>query len=88
MFAGPADLASSDGAAELGFDGAAEAVGAVDVLALQVAADGVGFFRCDGFHDEGAVGPKAFACARGECQVRVMRSDERLSGSDPGSACP
>ncbi|HEX7348361.1 MAG TPA: hypothetical protein VF264_01760 [Rhodanobacteraceae bacterium] len=42
-------------------DHSAEAVGAIGVLVLDMATDGVGFVRVDGLRNEIAIGPLAVA---------------------------
>lgn len=74
----PPYLARADGAAELRFDGAAETVRAVEVLALQMRADGVGFCGVDLFHHERAVAGAALVRFDSEFPVDGMRADQGI----------
>lgn len=72
------DLAGADGAAELRFDGAAETGRAIEMLALQMRAYGVGFCGVDLFHHERAVAGAALVRFDGEFPVDGMRTDQGI----------
>lgn len=72
------DLARANGATELRLYGATEAVGAVQVLALQARADGVGFLGCHVVHDEGTIAHAPLFCPDGERVIGGVRADQGI----------
>lgn len=56
MLSGAADLLRGYRSPELLLDHAAEAVGAIGSLVLEMSADGVGFVRVDGLRNQFAIG--------------------------------